>query len=40
MMSQKKQHSKEFKIDALNLVKKQGYSYSEASKSLDIPMLF
>ena len=36
-MSQWKKNSKEFKIDAINLVKEQGYSCSEASKSLDIP---
>ena len=36
MMSQRKKYSKEFKIDAINLIKEQGYSCSEASKSLDI----
>ena len=36
-MSQRKKYSKEFKIDAINLIKEQGYSCSEASKSLDIP---
>ena len=35
-MSQRKKYSKEFKIDAINLIKEQGYSCSEASKSLDI----
>ena len=37
MMSQRKKYSKEFKIDAINLIKEQGYSCSQASKSLDIP---
>ena len=37
MMSQRKKYSKEFKIDAINLVQEQGYSCSEAAKSLDIP---
>ena len=36
-MSQRKKYSKEFKIDAINLVQVQGYSCSEAAKSLDIP---
>ncbi len=36
-MSQRKKYSKEFKIDAINLVQEQGYSCSEAGKSLDIP---
>ena len=36
-MSQRKKYSKEFKIDAINLVQEQGYSCSEAAKSLDIP---
>ena len=36
-MSQRKKYSKEFKIDAINLIKEQGYSCSQASKSLDIP---
>ena len=36
VMSQRKKYSKEFKIDAINLIKEQGYSCSEASKSLDI----
>ena len=35
-MSQRKKYSKEFKIDAVNLVKEQGYSCSEAAKSLGI----
>ncbi|NBX84937.1 MAG: transposase [Gammaproteobacteria bacterium] len=35
-MSQRKKNSKEFKIDAINLVKEQGYSCTEAAKSLDI----
>jgi len=36
-MSQRKKYSKEFKIDAINLVQEQGYRCSEAAKSLDIP---
>lgn len=36
-MSQRKKYAKEFKIDAINLVQEQGYSCSEAAKSLDIP---
>jgi transposase len=36
-MSQRKKYSKEFKIDVINLVQEQGYSCSEAAKSLDIP---
>ncbi len=36
-MSQRKKYSKEFKIDAINLIKEQGFSCSEASKSLDLP---
>ena len=36
-MSQRKKYSKEFKIDAINLEQEQGYSCSEAAKSLDIP---
>ena len=35
-MSQRKKYSKEFKIDAINLVQEQGYSCLEAAKSLDI----
>jgi transposase len=35
-MSQRKKYSKEFKIDAINLVKEQGYSCSEAAKSLGL----
>ena len=35
-MSQRKKYSKEFKIDAINLVKEQGYSCTEAAKSSDI----
>jgi len=30
-MSQRKKYSKEFKIDAINLVQEQGYSCSEAA---------
>jgi transposase len=36
-MSLRKKYSKELKIDAISLVKEQGCSCSEASKSLDIP---
>jgi transposase len=36
MMLQRKKYSKEFKIDAINLVREQGYSCSEAAKSLDV----
>ena len=35
-MSQRKKYSKEFKIDAINLVKEQGYSCSEAAKRLGL----
>ncbi len=35
-MSQRKKYSKEFKIYAISLVKEQGYSCTEAAKSLDI----
>ena len=35
-MTVRKQYSKEFKLDAISLVVEQGYSRSEAAKSLDI----
>ena len=35
-MTLRKQYSKEFKIDAISLVLEQGYTLSEAAKSLDI----
>ena len=35
-MSTRKKYTKEFKLDAINLVLEQGYSRSEASRSLDI----
>jgi transposase len=35
-MTVRKQYSKEFKLDAISLVLEQGYSRSEAAKSLDI----
>ncbi len=35
-MTLRKQYSKEFKIDAISLVLEQGYTRSEAAKSLDI----
>ena len=35
-MTARKQYSKEFKLDAISLVLEQGYSRSEAAKSLDI----
>lgn len=31
-----KKYSKEFKLDAISLVKEQGYTQSEAARSLDI----
>ena len=40
-MTTRKKYSKEFKLDAISLVLDQGYSRSEAARSLDIsaPML-
>ena len=35
-MTVRKQYSKEFKLDAISLVLEQGYSRSEAARSLDI----
>ena len=35
-MATRKQYSKEFKLDAISLVLEQGYSRSEAARSLDI----
>ncbi len=35
-MTVRKQYSKEFKLDAISLVVEQGYSRSEAARSLDI----
>jgi transposase len=35
-MSERKQYSKEFKLDAISLVLDQGYKRSEAAKSLGI----
>jgi transposase len=35
-MTMRKQYSKEFKLDAVSLVLDQGYSRSEAARSLDI----
>ena len=35
-MSTRKQYTKEFKLDAINLVLEQGYSRAEAARSLDI----
>lgn len=35
-MTLRKQYSKEFKLDAISLVLEQGYTRSEAAKSLDI----
>jgi transposase len=35
-MTTRKKYSKEFKIDAIRLVLEQGYSRSEAARSLDI----
>lgn len=35
-MSVRKKYTKEFKLDAVNLVSEQGYSCSEAARSLDI----
>ena len=35
-MTTRKQYSKEFKLDAINLVQDQGYSRSEAAKNLGV----
>ena len=35
-MKEKKKYSKEFKLDAISLVKDQGYTFTEAGKSLGI----
>ncbi len=35
-MTERKQYSKEFKLDAISLVLEQGYTRSEAARSLDI----
>ncbi|RDH86426.1 MAG: IS3 family transposase, partial [endosymbiont of Lamellibrachia luymesi] len=35
-MATRKQYTKEFKLDAVSLVVDQGYSRSEAARSLDI----
>ncbi len=35
-MTKRKQYSKEFKLDAVSLVAEQGYTRSEAARSLDI----
>lgn len=35
-MKSRKKYSKEFKLDAISLVLEQGYSKSEAARSLDI----
>lgn len=35
-MTKRKQYSKEFKLDAINLVLEQGYTRAEAAKSLEI----
>ncbi len=35
-MTTRKQYSKEFKLDAISLVLEQGYSRSEAARSLEI----
>ena len=35
-MTLRKQYSKEFKLDAISLVLEQGYTRSEAARSLDI----
>jgi transposase len=35
-MQQRKQYTKEFKLDAVSLVKEQGYTRAEAARSLDI----
>ncbi len=35
-MTKRKQYSKEFKLDAVSLVAEQGYTRSDAARSLDI----
>ena len=35
-MSKRKKYTKEFKADAISLVKEQGYSYTEAGRNLGI----
>lgn len=35
-MSDRRKYSQEFKLDAINLVKEQGYSRAEAARSLSI----
>lgn len=35
-MSERKKYTQEFKLDAINLVKEQGYSRAEAARSLSI----
>ena len=35
-MTKRKKYSREFKLDAISLVKEQGYSQREAARSLDI----
>jgi transposase len=35
-MKEKKKYSREFKLDAISLVKEQGYTWIEAAKSLGI----
>lgn len=35
-MTERKKYSKEFKLDAMSLVKDQGYTRIEAARSLDI----
>lgn len=35
-MSERKKYTKEFKLDAISLVKEHGYSCTEAARSLDI----
>ncbi|MBT5546504.1 MAG: transposase, partial [Desulfobacula sp.] len=35
-MSKRKQYSKQFKKDAINLIIKEGYKISEAARNLDI----
>ena len=35
-MSKRKRYTKEFKLDAVSLVREQGYSIAEAARSLDV----
>ena len=35
-MSKRKRYTKEFKLDAVSLVREQGYSVAEAARSLDV----